>query len=102
MSDLRVLNDNILLLPYKAPTTKNGIIIPETSQKQRVINTTCFISVVGPKVIQKDILTEGTAVIIPRHTGTRVPFEGEEYILVKEDDILAVFDDVKMESPNKE
>jgi len=100
-TELRVLKDNVLLIPRGQEKTNSGIIIPETSQEHQVKNV-LFVSTVGPDVVNKDILTEGTCVVIPRHTGKWVPFEGFKYVLVKESDIIAIMDEVKMVPPNNE
>lgn len=98
--ELRVLKNNVLLIPYTREKTSSGIYIPETSQSQQVKNI-LFVSTVGPDVIEKDILKEGVCVVIPRHTGRWVDFENFKYVLVSENDILAIMDDVKMvESEN--
>jgi len=99
MSDkktLRVLGDNVLLIPYTQEKTQGGIIIPESSQKQQV-KIVCIVSTVGPDIKNKDILTEGTFVIIPRHTGKYVEFEDFKYYLLREDDILAIIEGMRME-----
>ena len=99
--DLRVLDRNILIIPDIRETTSSGIIIPESSQKQQVIQSG-FISVVGPNVTNKEDLVEGAYVIIKRHTGKWVPFEGYKYILIDERDILAVDTSVKMTNKESE
>lgn len=98
--ELRVLKDNVLLIPRGQEKTHSGIIIPETSQEHQVKNV-LFVSTIGPDVINKDILTEGTCVVIPRHTGKWVPFDGFKYVLVKESDIIAIMDEVKMVPPKE-
>lgn len=92
---LRLLNDNVLLIQQTQEKTVSGIIIPPSTQKQE-IKIICYISAVGPDVKNKD-LKEGTFVIIPRHTGKWVEFDGFKYVLVKESDILCIIDGVEME-----
>lgn len=98
---LKILNDNILLIQYTQEKTNNGIIIPTTTQKQEV-KIICYISALGPNIKNKDLLKEGTFVIIPRHTGKWVEFDGFKYVLVKEDDILAVIEGMNMERKEDE
>lgn len=89
--ELRVLNDNVLLIQYtQKERTQSGIIIPNTAQETQ-IKIICIVSTVGPNVQNPD-LKEGTFVIIPRHTGQWVEFDGGKYVLVKEDDILAIIE----------
>ena len=94
-STLRIFDDNVLLIPYTVEKTNNGIIIPTKSQSEEV-KIICTISLVGPEVKNED-LTEGTVVVIPRHTGRYVEFNKFKYYLVKESDILCIIDGVRME-----
>lgn len=95
MAELRVLGNNILLIPQTMEESRNGIIFSKKLQEQEVKNI-CTISVVGDDVKNKD-LQEGITVLIPRHTGKWVEFEGFKYVLVKEDDILCIIDGIKVQ-----
>ncbi|MCX7982304.1 MAG: co-chaperone GroES [Syntrophales bacterium] len=75
--------------------TKGGIIIPDTAkekpQEGRVI-------AVGPGRLDKDgkrmplDVKVGDRVLFARWAGTEVKIEGEEHIIMKEDDILGVIE----------
>ena len=90
---LKPIGSNILLIPYVAKELASGIIIPQSSQEQQV-KTMCMVSAVGPDVVN-DGIVEGAMVLIPRHTGAKVPFEGDEYYLLKEEEILAIVEGVE-------
>lgn len=87
------LGDRIVLKQLEAEeTTKSGIVLPgqnkEKPQQAEVI-------AVGPggMVDGKEIKMEvkaGDKVIYSKYAGTEVKLDGEEYIIVKQNDILAV------------
>ncbi len=72
--------------------TKSGIILAESAQEKPQI---AEVIEVGPGEIiddkpEKMQVKKGDNVIISQYSGTKVKFEGTEYIIVKQDDILAV------------
>ena len=87
------LGDKIVLKQLEAEeTTKSGIVLPgqakEKPQEAEVI-------AVGPGgvVEGKEVKMEvevGNKVIYSKYAGTEVKLDGEEYIIVKQNDILAV------------
>jgi co-chaperonin GroES (HSP10) len=99
-AELRVLDDNVLLVQEELKETKSGIILSKEAVSHEVKNI-CYISQVGPNVKNKD-LKEGVYVLIPRHTGKYVPFEDFKYALVKESDILCIIDGVERKKKEEE
>ena len=91
MSELRPLDDNVIVIPYIQKETNGGIILPSKLVETEVPSVH-IVSAVGPNVKNKDI-KEGTVVIIPKRTGKWVPFEGFKYVKVNESDILAIIED---------
>ncbi|MBM3251951.1 MAG: co-chaperone GroES [Candidatus Omnitrophica bacterium] len=93
--DIKPLGDRVLIKQLEAEEkTKGGIVLPDTAkekpQEGKVI-------AVGPgKVlesgkIQTPSVKAGDKVLYGKYSGTEVTTkEGEEYIIVKEDDILAI------------
>lgn len=87
------LGDRVVLKQLIAEeTTKSGIVIPgqskEKPQQAEVI-------AVGPGTVTdgKEVkmnVSVGQTVIYSKYSGTTVEIEEEEYIIVKQDDILAV------------
>ena len=87
------LGDRVVLKELKAEeTTKSGIVLPgqaqEKPQQAEVIAE-------GPGKVEdvKEVKMEvafGDQVIYSKYAGTNVKLEDEEYIIVKQDDILAV------------
>ena len=73
-------------------TTKSGIILTGNSQEKPQV---AEVIEVGPgrKVngqIEQVSVKKGDNVIIGKYSGTEVKYEGTEYMIVKEEDILAI------------
>ena len=73
-------------------TTKSGLIITskseEKSQIAEVIKVGPGIEEDGKKVPMQ--VKEGDKVVLNQYAGTTIKYEGEEYVIVKESDILAI------------
>jgi len=97
MSELRPLEDKVLLIPYIEKQTAGGIVLPSSVTKNE-IPPAFIVSAIGPEVKNPD-LKEGTVVVIPRRTGTWVPFEDFKYVLVNESDILCIMEGATYQKP---
>ena len=87
------LGDRVVLKQLVAEeTTKSGIVIPgqskEKPQQAEVIAVGPGRTVDGKEVTMN--VTVGQKVIYSKYSGTTVEIEDEEYIIVKQDDILAI------------
>lgn len=87
------LGDRVVLKQLVAEeTTKSGIVIPgqskEKPQQAEVIAVGPGGCVDGKEV--KMNVSVGQTVIYSKYAGTNVEIEDEEYIIVKQDDILAI------------
>ena len=86
---LRPLGDRVVLKHLVAEeTTKSGIVLPgqnkEKPQQAEVI-------AVGPGTEEvKMEVKVGDQVIFSKYAGTEVKFENEEYIVIKQADIVAI------------
>ena len=90
---LMPLTDRVVLKQLEAEeTTKSGIILTGTSQEKpqeaEVIAVGPGGMVDGKEVVMQ--VKEGQKVIYSKYAGTEVKLEGEEYIIVRQNDILAV------------
>ena len=90
---IKPLEDRVLLKMKDAEeTTKSCIILSAGSQEKPQI---AEVIEVGPgkiedgKKIQMSIKV-GDKVITSKYSGTEIKYEGEEYIIVKQSDILAI------------
>ena len=90
MSKLNVkpLADRVLVEPAAAETkTSSGIIIPDTAkekpQKGKIV-------AVGPGTKENPVtLKVGDIVLYGKYSGTELNHEGNDYLIMKENDILA-------------
>ena len=90
---LMPLTDRVVLKQLEAEeTTKSGIILTGTAQEKpqeaEVIAVGPGGMVDGKEVVMQ--VKEGQKVIYSKCAGTEVKLEGEEYIIVRQNDILAV------------
>ena len=83
------LHDRVIVQPAAAEeTTKGGIIIPDTAKEkpQRGI-----VVAVGPgKKDEPTTVKAGDSVLYGKYAGTEVSLEGEDYLIMRESDILAI------------
>ena len=87
------LGDRVVLKQLIAEeTTKSGIVIPgqskEKPQQAEVIAVGPGGTVDGKEVVMN--VSVGQTVIYSKYAGTTVVIDDEEYIIVKQDDILAI------------
>ena len=87
------LGDKIVLKQLEAEeTTKSGIVLPgqekEKPQEAEVIAVGPGGVVDGKEVVMQ--VKVGDKVIYSKYAGTDVELEGEKYIIVKQNDILAI------------
>ena len=93
---IKPLADKVVVKKLQAEeTTKSGIILSSGAQQKPQI---AEIIAVGPggMVDGNEIKMEvkvGEKVIIRDYAGTNVKLEGEEYIIVRQDDIAAIVED---------
>ena len=92
---LKPLADRVVLKMTKAEeTTKSGIILSEGSKEKPQI---AEVIAVGPggMVDGKEVKMQvkaGDKIIYSKYAGTEVKLEDEEYIIVKQSDILAIIE----------
>ena len=90
---LTPLGDRVVLKQLEAETkTKTGIILTSSAQEKP---QEAEVIAVGPGgvVDGKEIVMqvkEGQKVIYSKYAGTEVKLDGEEYIIVRQNDILAI------------
>ena len=90
---LTPLGDRVVLKQLEAETkTNSGIVLTTASQEKP---QEAEVIAVGPGKVEdgKEVKMEvavGDQVIYSKYAGTNVKLEAEEYIIVKQDDILAV------------
>jgi chaperonin GroES len=93
---LRPLQDRILVQRVEEETTtKGGIIIPDTAKEKPAEGKVVAVGngKLGDdgKRIALEIKT-GDRILFGKYAGTEVKIEGEEYLIMREDDVLGVID----------
>ncbi|MGM9665268.1 MAG: co-chaperone GroES [Eubacteriales bacterium] len=90
---IKPLSNRVVLKNVEAEeTTKAGIILPGSAKEKPQMAEVIAIGpgeVVDGKVVPMTVKV-GNKVITSKYSGTEVKLDGEEYIIVKEDDILAI------------
>ena len=93
---LRPLQDRILVKRVKEETkTAGGIFIPETAkekpQRGEIIAVGNGKKTEDGKVLPLDV-KKGDKVLFGKYSGTDIKVDGEELLIMREDDILAVIE----------
>ena len=90
---LKPLADRVVLKSVEAEeTTKSGIILTGSAKEKPVISEVIAVGpggVVDGKEV-KMYVKSGDKVIFSKYAGTEVKLDGEEYVIVRQSDILAV------------
>ena len=75
-------------------TTKSGIILSNSAKEKTQIAKVLEVGP-GEKIdgkIEEMSVKKGDNVVVSKYSGTEVKYEGEEYIIFREEDILAIVD----------
>ena len=91
---IKPVADRVLIkMKEEEETTKSGIILSngakEKPQIAEVIEVGPGITYIEGKKVEMYI-KKGDRVIVSKYSGTEVKYEGEDYLIVKQDDILAI------------
>ena len=93
---IKPLLDRVVLRAVEnEETTKSGIVLAQTSKEKPQI---AKVVAVGPggMVDGKEVkmqLVVGDKVVYSKYAGTTLKYNDDEYIIVKQDDILAIIED---------
>ena len=93
-SKIRPVGDRVVVKPAaKEEVTKSGIVIPDTAKEKPQEGT--VIAVGSGRLLENGDraaieLREGDRVLFAKYGGTEFKLDGEEYLVLKENDILAV------------
>lgn len=93
---LKPLNDRVLVKRLETEEkTAGGIIIPDTAQEKPQRGK---VVAAGPGRLDEDgkevkmSVKKGDVVLFSKYAGTEIKIDGEEHLIMREDDILAVFE----------
>ena len=90
---LKPLSDRVVIkMLEKEETTKSGIILAANAQEKPQI---AEVVEVGPGKevdgkLEKMLVKKGDKVVVKKYAGTEVKYEGDDYTIVRQDDILAI------------
>ncbi len=86
---IKPLADRVLIAPMAVETTTaSGIIIPDSAKEKPQKGT---VIAVGNGTKDYDMtVKKGDVVLYGKYAGTELTLEGEEYLIMKESDILAI------------
>jgi len=90
---IKPLSDRVLVkMQESEETTKSGIILASTAKEKPQIAE--VIEVGTGKIVdgkrEEMNVKKGDKVVVSKYAGTEVKYEGEEYIILREEDILAI------------
>lgn len=87
--NVKPLSDRVIVKPGAAEEkTKGGIIIPDTAKEKPQKGT---VVAVGPgKKDEPTTVKNGDTVLYGKYAGTELNYEGEDYLIMRESDILAI------------
>jgi chaperonin GroES len=92
--NVKPLSDRVLVKPLEEKETKKGgIIIPDSAKEKPqegeiVALGTGKVDEQGKKI--EFTVKKGDRVLISKYGGTEIKFEGENYLIMREDDILGI------------
>ena len=86
---IKPLADRVLIEPAKAETTTvSGIIIPDTAQEKPQKG---IVVAVGNGTKDHEMSVKiGDHVLYGKYSGTELKFEGTDYLMMRESDLLAI------------
>lgn len=93
--NIKPLADRVVIKMLEAEeTTKSGIILAGTAKEKPQVAEVVAVGpggVVDGKEVKME-LTVGDKVIMSKYAGTEVKLDGEEYIILRQSDVLARID----------
>jgi chaperonin GroES len=86
---IKPLADRVIIKPAEVEQkTKSGIIIPDTAKEKPQRGT---VLAAGPgKKDEPTTVMVGDTVLYGKYSGTEINIEGEDYLIMRESDILAI------------
>jgi chaperonin GroES len=93
---VRPLHDRILVKRLdEEAKSKGGIIIPDTAKEKPMEGR--VVAVGAGKVNEEGVVTpldvkKGDRILFSKYSGTEIKLEGDEHLIIREDDVLAVLE----------
>jgi len=93
--NLKPLGDRVVIKPQEAEEkTQGGIYLPDTATKEKPL-LGIVVAVGSGKIVDDGSraameVKVDDKVIFSKYAGTEIKFEGDNYLIMREDDILAI------------
>ncbi len=91
---MRPLQDRVIVKRVKEEEkTKGGLFIPDTAKEKPVEGTVIAVGsgkVLEDGTVRKLDIKTGDRILFGKYSGTEVKLDGEEHLILREDDILCV------------
>jgi chaperonin GroES len=95
--NVKPLNDRVLVKRIEeVQVTKGGIVIPDTAKEKPIEGR---VVAVGPGKMSEQgqrmalQVKAGDKVLFGKYAGSEIKIEGEEHLMMREEDILAIIED---------
>ena len=93
---IRPLQDRVIVRRVKEEEkTKGGLYIPDTAKEKPIEATVVAVGngkVLEDGTVRKLDIKAGDRVLFGKYSGTEVKIDGEEHLILREDDILGVIE----------
>ena len=93
---MRPLQDRVIIKRVKEEErTKGGLIIPDTAKEKPIEGLVVAVGngkALEDGTVRKLDVKEGDRVLFGKYSGTEVKIDGEEHLILREDDILGVIE----------
>lgn len=91
--NIKPLSDRVVIKNIESEeTTKSGIVLPGSAKEKPVVAEVCAVGpggVIDGKEVKMQV-SIGDKVIYSKYAGTEVKIDSVEYIIVRQNDILAI------------
>ena len=93
--NFRPLHDRVLIKRIEEEVTQGGIVIPDNAKEKPIRGK--VIAVGKGKMLDNGELSKldvqvGNIVMFGKYAGTEIKIEGEEYVVMREDDIMGIIE----------
>jgi chaperonin GroES len=93
---IRPLQDRVIVKRVKEEErTKGGIIIPDTAKEKPIEGEVIAVGAgktLDDGTLRKPEIKPGERILFGKYSGTEVKIDGEEHLILREDDILGVIE----------
>lgn len=91
--NIQPLEDRVVIKPFIAEQSPGAIVIPDDAKEKSMEGT---VMAVGPGLLDRSmVIYVGAKVLYSKFVGTEVDYGGEEYLIMRESEVLAMFKKVE-------